>query len=917
MRLARILFKKCIRDFFRNIKQFISIIFIIALSTTLFVGLEANAEGIKQRVNSVFEEGNLSNLWVTITPDFSDYEMMDDDLDFIKNVSGNNAEVATRLYLPSEISGNTVTGLISESYPKTNTAISYTATNFSDSDFFFVDSTLVGKYERANDITFSLGDTMPLTIDTSSIKGNLEDIADNDESISLLKSLLLENLNLPDAFNDLLDKILTENKETIKTYIKKGLDSALSSNSITLDLKVNGIMSHPENIESGNFSTSNYLLSSRALMGGFIDNICESIKPEQLINSLNKLKEQYTSTIITGLIDQLIEYLSQDSVKSTIETAITLTGSDIKFSINHKSNAYIEQTLDHFYNQIVIEVGDDMTPTTVKNQISNYFKAKENNNLIVIMTRSTNVSIAGVSNDVSQAKQLTYVFPVIFIVVALLIVLTTIGQLVIRERTQIGTLKALGISNKKILFLYIGLMDFVGLIGAIIGCLIGPLIIPNILNIKYSILYSIPALTYVFPYKTCLAILAIVIVLISILTYLIIRQELHFSAAETMRGATPNLKLKPHKGKIKNTSLMMTFRNIRVHKAKSIMVIIGVLGCTSLLICGFGIDDTINYGKDTEIINYYSSDITINLNGGYSDGEAKAELEAIDGVKEVEEYTISLAQVNSNDASINSEIYFVSLRSKFFHYDDDFDEGHRDTEKCAITEQKAKKLNVKEGDTISFTLDGELLTLEIDKIFYAFSSNGVFLYKESNDLFKRSPTNAWLNVKDGYDVTEVKESILNCGCVFSAKTFDESMAIIDSYMSSIGQITLAVKVFAIMLDVIVLINLAILNFNERKREIATLRVLGFKRFEIGASLVYEVMILTTIGTLIGLLFGLPMEYMVLSINTVELVDWLYLVAPQTYLIAVVISLVTALVANILISTRIDKISMSESLKSVE
>ena len=148
-------------------------------------------------------------------------------------------------------------------------------------------------------------------------------------------------------------------------------------------------------------------------------------------------------------------------------------------------------------------------------------------------------------------------------------------------------------------------------------------------------------------------------------------------------------------------------------------------------------------------------------------------------------------------------------------------------------------------------------------------------------------------------------------------TYDENIEKIDGYMSSVGQMTLTIKIFAVLLAVVVLINLAILNFNERKRDIATLRVLGFSRFEIASSLIYEVMILTVVGSLLGMAIGLPLEMLTLGVNQVELIDWKYVIFPLTYLFSFLISFGTALVANLIISTRVNKISMSESLKSIE
>ena len=138
-----------------------------------------------------------------------------------------------------------------------------------------------------------------------------------------------------------------------------------------------------------------------------------------------------------------------------------------------------------------------------------------------------------------------------------------------------------------------------------------------------------------------------------------------------------------------------------------------------------------------------------------------------------------------------------------------------------------------------------------------------------------------------------------------------------SYMTSIKSMTNTIKFFAILLAIVVLINLAILNFEERSRDIATLRVLGFSRFEISRSLVYEVMILTIIGALLGLLLGYPLEYLVLSTNITPLISWIYIIYWYSFVIGFLLSVVTAFVVNIIISNRVNKVLMAESLKSVE
>ena len=917
MRFIKVLLKKCFRDIFRNIKQFISIIFIVAISCTLYIGLEANAQGFENRVNKVFNDGNLSDLWVTVTPELDNLEQMDSDLNFVKSVAGKESKSETRLFLPSNILSYSVNGLISDTFPTINKPGSFSSNQYNDNNFFFVDETLIAKYKTLTGKNFTLGDSLPVSLQTETLKVLVNNVLNDEETVKSIVSSLLENLDLDETLKKLLVQILNSNISVVQQVLLDVSNQYLKEDSVTYDLKVNGIMQHPENVENGTFSSSNYLLSSRLLVNSIVSDLGAQVNSTHLIESINNVKDSVQDNeSVLNLLDKVIEFINQNAVY--IDTLIHLVVSDIKFAVNHKSNKFVEDVLTHLYNQIVICVDKSVDRDTLVNQINNYYKNKENNNLLIVMDRKTNASIAGIINDITQAKQLTFVFPIIFFVVALLIVLTTIAQLIIRERTQIGTMKALGVGKTKIFVYYSTIMLVVATIGVLLGCLIGPAIIPNVLNIKYSILYTIPPLTYVFPGLVTLIVWLLISGLVISLTYLLIRKELKLCAAESMRTSTPNLKLKANKKTIKNTSLMMTFRNIKVHATKSIMVIIGVMGCTGLLICGMGIDDTINYGKDREIANFLGSDLTISLNSGLNPDDAKNQILQIEGVDKAEEYTISQGQVSSKTASINSAVYYISMNSNFFKYDDELEGGHWDKNKIALTEQKAKKLGVKEGETITLTMGGKPTQYEIDKIFYAFSANGVFFYREGSEEYNKSPTNVWVDVKEGYKPEEIKSQILEkCPAVYSAMTYDENIEKIDGYMSSVGQMTLTIKIFAILLAVVVLINLAILNFNERKRDIATLRVLGFSRFEIASSLIYEVMILTVIGSLLGMVIGLPLEMLTLGINQVELIDWKYVIFPITYLISFLISVVTALVANLIISTRVNKISMSESLKSIE
>ena len=202
---------------------------------------------------------------------------------------------------------------------------------------------------------------------------------------------------------------------------------------------------------------------------------------------------------------------------------------------------------------------------------------------------------------------------------------------------------------------------------------------------------------------------------------------------------------------------------------------------------------------------------------------------------------------------------------------------------------------------------------------YVFSAT---VYTALPELSKTS-LNAWVNLKTDSkgnairDKEEIRKDLLALDGVSSLVSREDNAKRINSYMTSIRSMTNTIKIFAILLAIVVLINLAILNFEERSRDIATLRVLGFSRFEISRSLVYEVMILTIIGALLGLLLGYPLEYLVLSTNITPLISWIYIIYWYSFVIGFLLSVVTAFVVNIIISNRVNKVLMAESLKSVE
>lgn len=927
MRLFKTLLHNCLHDLRKNLKQLIAIIFIIGIAITLFTGLSANSIEFEKRVNAVYskENGNLADIWVTLNVNFNEETV--NDKENVKKFIGSDGSIESRTLVPSSLNDLPAYALIYVNRPIINkeyeTNYDYTNDQL-DKDFFFVDEELIKKYEKATESTFSLGDEIPVSFDVSTIgniKGMLMD--DYENIISSIKQSIYNNPNLSFEAKIKLVAFIEENKDVIKDDIEKIYERVFNEENIVLNMKVSGVMKHPENIQNGTFSTSNMIVSARTLLCSILDKVAENIEYNDLFSFIDDIQIPGGNEEIKNELKAQLEAIKKD-FSVYMYVYVEQSKNEI---MNDDNNEYV-QMFENVYNQLIIQVGQGKDVSKVIEKIKNYYLTSypDEDKVLGIMDASTYPSNAIIQNDIVQSRNLTYCFPIIFFVVAILVVLTTITQMMLKQRIQIGTMKALGITRGTILGYYLLYMNIVGFLGVLLGSIFGPILLPIVMNIKYDILYSLPALGYSFPIVSILACLLGVALCVSLITYLVIRNELSYVPAESMRGKSPSLKFKEKKGKdkVKNVSLMMALRNIRVHMSRSIMVIVGVMGCTGLLVAGFGIEDVINYGKDNDLSAYLDCDYVLTYSVGTERNSMIDKVLSIDGVSNCEEYSQLTSTVTFNNKNADIPIFYFSYKAENFKFDDDYEDGHWDLNSVALSQRKADELGVKVGDKIDFICGGvKYSDMKVDKIFYTFANNSLFVYQETLPELTKTSLNAWVNLKTDSkgnairDKEEIRKDLLALDGVSSLVSREDNAKRISSYMTSIKSMTNTIKFFAILLAVVVLINLAILNFEERSRDIATLRVLGFSRFEISRSLVYEVMILTIIGALLGLLLGYPLEYLVLSTNITPLISWIYIIYWYSFVIGFLLSVVTAFVVNIIISNRVNKVLMAESLKSVE
>lgn len=661
----------------------------------------------------------------------------------------------------------------------------------------------------------------------------------------------------------------------LDSYVKEGKENIFTKDSLLLTTTVDGSMDYPENITKASYNYSVVLISDQ------------------------RLKRIYRE-----LIEENFE---EDMVDMIYENSLSLIG------FNSNPNERMTNP-----NQYVIKLNSKTNIKDIKNKINSYFEAKgENNNLYMLSERSGMPFYITIDNDVNQARSFTYVFPFVFFLVGVLVILTTISQMILKDRTQIGTLKAIGVPRKMIMLHYIGLTSTLVSIGTVIGEIIGPILLPKILGKKYGLIYHLQEAKYQFPMVYGILTLVFFIGVAVLVTYIIARKEIALKPSESMRPRVIQFKSHKKRNTMKKTrfySFKMAYRNISINLGKSIMVIIGVLGCTALLVCGFGIENTLTYGIDNDLELFYSSDLTVVLNNYKTKEELSSDLSTLEGISYVE-YNVhtQTTAYKTSDAQTTTTLYIIPDDSIAVKVDFPKDGA-------LVSKQVAEDLDLKVGDTLNFTYNSIHYTIEVNGFYEAFYYNG-FMIREGSEIFKDIDTFQYTLLEIGLEDSSKKKEMCSyfegLSYVSEARTPEHWVKMTKDLMSGISVMTNAIKIFAILLGIVVIYNLSLMNFKERARDIATLKVLGFEQKEIMRSLLIESLSLTLFGVIIGLALGYPFMYIVLKTNIVSLVSYMYHIYFKTYIFAFLLTFGVAIAINLLLSLRIRKVKMVESLKSIE
>lgn len=637
-------------------------------------------------------------------------------------------------------------------------------------------------------------------------------------------------------------------------------------------------------------------------------------------------------------------YLSEDAFLTDAYTEINLTLKD-SAELKLYSDEYDDLISDNKsdvtalckelatarYNSLVEETGvtDDVAAMygfeSASDMLAEQFGLTEPDTFV--LTRNENAGYASFENDTAIVGGVANIFPVFFILIALLVCITTMTRMVDEERTQIGVLKAMGFSNGKIMTKYLLYAGSATVIGWGIGFFLCTWGLPQIFWFAYNVLYDFSAMPYLFSGK--LAIITLIVSLIAILgaTFISCRKELVSVPAKLIRPKatkngkrilleriTPIWKRLPFLSKI-------VFRNMFRYKRKLFMMLIGIGCCAGLVVTAFGVRDSmINIGTlQFEEIQKYD------IEASFKEESEDTVKEKLDGISEITDYlTASSYRVDLHGEDTMNSVTLMSFAdtesvSDFWTFALDGASISMPGKGEALVNNKiAEKMNLSVGDTFEIqNSDMQICEVKVSGIYDNYIYNYVIINDETySDAFGEWKANTAMISMTGNDEA-LAETLIEMDEISSVTRLSTTEETVDSVLSCLNYIIWLVVGFSGALAFIVIFNLTNINIAERSREIATVQVLGFYPKETESYVLRENLILSVIAGVIGLPLGTLFHRIVMSMIQVDSFAFNVHITPISYVLAFICTVIFALIVDLFMKRQVNKIKMAESLKAVE
>lgn len=568
---------------------------------------------------------------------------------------------------------------------------------------------------------------------------------------------------------------------------------------------------------------------------------------------------------------------------------------------------------------------------------------------IYILDRSQHEGAAIYHADTERMDALARVFPFMFFLVAALVSLTTMTRMVEDERILIGTYKALGYSTIQIATKYLTYALLAAGIGSVLGVGVLCQVLPLIIMKAYSVIYAIPLLSPPLPIKADVAVfsagLGIGITLIA--TICSVLSSLREQPAPLMLPRAPKAgkrilleRIRPLWRRI-SFSWKVTLRNLFLYKKRLFMTVIGIAGCTALLLVGFGLHDAIWDIINKQYVDITHYQMTVGLNDHANDLDVQHVKDVLTQHPEIEHidrvHTAHMAAKGEDDSLSSTHVDVVvpqsldifnqtiTLKNRISGKQVPFDESS-----VVISEKLATLHHLRVGDTlVLFDRDkvgnsvgaGHKLTITgicenyvgttvyVAPAIFAKISSSPVMYET---LFIQAP-----DLKPGEQQQNIASELHSCDDVSLVAFSDETISLYRNMISVVDYVVAVLIISAILLAFIVLYNLTNINIEERLREIASLKVLGFTKREIYAYIFREVFLLSLLGDVFGLGVGVYLERFVVATAEVDYVMFSRTIHLESFVIAFVLTLVFTGLILLIMTPKLNRIDMVESLKSVD
>lgn len=555
-----------------------------------------------------------------------------------------------------------------------------------------------------------------------------------------------------------------------------------------------------------------------------------------------------------------------------------------------------------------------------------------------ILDRQSHYSYMDYKGAADRMAAIAKVFPVFFFLVAALVCLTTMTRMVDEQRSQIGTMKALGYTTGQIAFKYVFYAAFASLTGSLVGLAVGLFAFPAIIYTAWLMMYVLPPVSFTPQLSLMIGSTAASVLVTTLAVFAACYKELIETPALLMRPKAPKLGKKiliermTFVWKRFSFTSKVTARNLFRYKKRFFMTVLGISGCTALLVAGFGIKDSISRIVNSQFGEIFQYQGIASLQKDLDETEKQQVFDQISSLDMIDDsldvYQSNAVVYQGNDSTEVTLVVtsdperfrdFVSLHPR----KQPQEELRLKDSGVVITEKMANDMNLHIGDTIELENEKELRrNVEITGIAENYLNHYVYMnanaYKETYDL--RAQSNAvFLKFNPQIDDAEQRsgQELLKNEKISSLSFYTGIKDNFNNMIRSLNYIVLVLIISAGMLAFVVLYNLTNVNISERLREIATLKVLGFYNKEVNTYVYKENIILTLIGSLLGLGLGKILHLTIMVVVELDNIMFGRVILPQSYVISVLITMLFAVIVNQVMKSKLRAIPMVESLKSVE